>query len=151
MGFPVGSDGKESACNAGDLGSIPQLGRSPEGGHGNPLQYSFLEDPHKQRNLVSNSPWGLKEQDTTERLKTYIKLKKIYDGLQIAIKNSIPRKYKRTSMLTLKKRAKNNINHTVYFSLIGFKQHFPVPALSLCSRCLQLPTCKCYSMSSLAS
>ena len=43
MGFPGGSDGKESACNAGDLGSIPGLGRSPGGGHGSPLQYSFLE------------------------------------------------------------------------------------------------------------
>ena len=40
LGFPGGSDGKESACNAGDLGSIPGLGRSPEGGQGNPLQYS---------------------------------------------------------------------------------------------------------------
>ena len=37
-GFSGGSDGKESASNAGDLGSIPRLGRSPEGGHGNPLQ-----------------------------------------------------------------------------------------------------------------
>ena len=38
-GFPGGSDGKESACNVGDMGSIPGLGRSPGGGHGNPLQY----------------------------------------------------------------------------------------------------------------
>jgi len=37
MGFPDGSDGKESACNSGDLGSIPGLGRSPGGGHSNPL------------------------------------------------------------------------------------------------------------------
>ena len=43
--FPGGSDGKESACNAKDLGSIPGLGRCPGGGHGNPLQYSCLEDP----------------------------------------------------------------------------------------------------------
>ena len=42
-GFPGGSDGKESACNAGDLGSIPESGRSP-GGHDNPLQYSSLEN-----------------------------------------------------------------------------------------------------------
>ena len=40
-----GSDGKESACNAGDLGSIPGLGRSPEEGNGNRLQYSYLENP----------------------------------------------------------------------------------------------------------
>ena len=48
MGFPGGSEsepGKESACNAGDLGSIPGLGRSPGRGHGNPLQYSCLENP----------------------------------------------------------------------------------------------------------
>ena len=43
MGFPGGSDGKESACDAGDLGSIPGLGRSSGGGHGNPFQYSCLE------------------------------------------------------------------------------------------------------------
>ena len=45
LGFRGGSDGKESACNAGDPGSIPGLGRSPEGGHGYPLQYSCLENP----------------------------------------------------------------------------------------------------------
>ena len=45
LGFPGGSDGKESACNAGNLGLIPGLGRSPGGGHGNPLQYSCLENP----------------------------------------------------------------------------------------------------------
>ena len=42
--FPYGSAGKESACNAGDLGSIPGLGRSPGGGKGYPLQYSDLEN-----------------------------------------------------------------------------------------------------------
>ena len=41
-GFPGGSEGKESACNVGDLGSIFGLGRSPGGGHGNPFQYSCL-------------------------------------------------------------------------------------------------------------
>ena len=66
MGFPGGSDGKESVCNAGDLGSIPGLGRSPGGGNGKPLQYSCLENPHGQRNLVGYSPWGHKESDTTE-------------------------------------------------------------------------------------
>ena len=45
MDFPGGSDGKESACNVGDLGSIPGLGRSPGGGHGNPFQYSCLGNP----------------------------------------------------------------------------------------------------------
>ena len=45
LSFPGGSDSKESACNAADLGSIPGLGRSPGGRHGNPLQYSCLENP----------------------------------------------------------------------------------------------------------
>ena len=44
MGFPGGSDGKESACNAGDLGSVPGSGISPEEGNGYPLQYSCLEN-----------------------------------------------------------------------------------------------------------
>ena len=66
MGFPCRSAGKESTCNAGDLGSIPGLGRSPGGGHGNPLQYSCLENPHGQRSLVGYNPWGCKESDMTE-------------------------------------------------------------------------------------
>ena len=45
LGFPGGLDGKESARNAGDLGSIPGLGRYPGGGNGNPLQSSCLENP----------------------------------------------------------------------------------------------------------
>ena len=44
-GFPGGSDGKESACNVGDLGSIPGSGRSPGEGNGYALQYSCLENP----------------------------------------------------------------------------------------------------------
>ena len=56
----------ESACNAGDLGLIPGLGKSPGGRHGNPLQYSCLENAHGQRSLVGYSPWGHKESDMTE-------------------------------------------------------------------------------------
>ena len=51
MGFPSGSDGKESACNAGDLGSIPESRISPGEGDGNPLHYSCLENPMDRR------PW----------------------------------------------------------------------------------------------
>ena len=69
-GFPGNSAGKESACNAGDSGSIPGLGRSPRGGHGNPLQYSCLEYPRGQRSMAGYSPWGCKESGTTERLST---------------------------------------------------------------------------------
>ena len=71
MGFPGGSDGKEPACSAGDLGLVPGLGRSPGGGHGNPLQYSCLENLHGQRSLVGYSPWGRKESDMTEQLSTH--------------------------------------------------------------------------------
>ena len=56
MDFPDSSAGKESTCNVGYLGSIFELERSPGGGHGNPLQYSCLENPHGQRSLVGYSP-----------------------------------------------------------------------------------------------
>ena len=51
LGFPGSSEGKESACNEGDLSLIPGLGRSPGGGNGTPLQYSCLENPHRERSL----------------------------------------------------------------------------------------------------
>ena len=60
---------KTPPANAGDIrdmGSIPGLGRSPGGGHGNPLQYSCLENPHGQRSLAGCGPWGRKESDMTE-------------------------------------------------------------------------------------
>ena len=66
MCFPGDSDGKESACNVGHLGSISGLGRFPGGGHGNPLHYSCLENPHGQRSLAGYSPWGHKDLDMTE-------------------------------------------------------------------------------------
>ena len=65
-GFPGGSHGKESACSAGGLGSVPELRRSPGGGHGNPLQYSCLKNPRGQRSLAGYSPWGRTESDSTE-------------------------------------------------------------------------------------
>ena len=68
LGFPGGSDGKESACNVGDLSLIPGLGRSPGGGHGNPLQYSCLE--YGQRSLEGYNPWGHKELDVNEQPST---------------------------------------------------------------------------------
>ena len=64
--FPGGSDSKVSVCNEGDLGLIPGLGRSPGEGHGNPLQYSCLENPHGQMSLAGYSPWGHTESGTSE-------------------------------------------------------------------------------------
>ena len=65
-GFPGSSDDEVSACNVGDLGSIPESGRSPGEGNGNPLQYSCLEN--SMRSLVGYSPWDLKELDMAEQL-----------------------------------------------------------------------------------
>ena len=67
MGFPDGSVGKEPACNAGDPGSIPGLGRSAAEGIGYPLQYSCLE------NSMDGIAHGDKESDTTEQLSLYFK------------------------------------------------------------------------------
>ena len=64
-GFPGGSDSKESACNAGDLGLIPKWGRSPGEGNGNPLQYSCLENS-MDRGARQASLWSPKELDMTE-------------------------------------------------------------------------------------
>jgi len=65
-GFPSGSDGKNPPANVRDLGLIPGLERSPGGGHGNPFQYSCLENPDGQRSLEGYSTWDCKESDTTE-------------------------------------------------------------------------------------
>ena len=68
LGFSGGSEDEESACNAGDVGSVPGLGRSPGEGNGNPLQYSCL------KNFMDRGAWlaivhGVeKELDTTEQL-----------------------------------------------------------------------------------
>ena len=61
-GLPCSSDSKDSACNAGDLDSIPRLGRSPGGGHGNPLQYSCLENPHRQEEAGGLQSMGSQSQ-----------------------------------------------------------------------------------------
>ena len=62
MGFSHSSVGKESACNAGDPGSISGLGRSPGEGNCNPLQYFCLEKSHGQRSLADYSSWSHKSQ-----------------------------------------------------------------------------------------
>ena len=64
-GFPGGSDSKESACKAGDLGLIPGFGRSPGEGNGYPLPYSRLENP-TDRGAWCGS-WNRKDLNTSER------------------------------------------------------------------------------------
>ena len=74
---------------------IPGLGRSTGGGwHGNPLQYSCLENHHGQKCLVGYSPWGCKESDTTEQLSTRIQFSSVtqsYSTLCNPVKRSTPR------------------------------------------------------------
>ena len=65
QGFPGGLVGKESTCNAGAVGSIPWSGRSFGGGHGNPLQYSCLENP-MERGAWQAIVHGVTESDVTE-------------------------------------------------------------------------------------
>ena len=65
LGFPGSSSGKEPTCNAEDPDSIPGSGKSPGGGHGNPLLYSCLENPHGQRSLGGYSTWCHKESEMT--------------------------------------------------------------------------------------
>ena len=67
QGLPGGSDSKDSACNDRDLGLIPELGRSPGRGHGNPLQYSCLENP-TERGAWQATVHRVTELDTTGRL-----------------------------------------------------------------------------------
>ena len=74
--FPWGSAGKESAYNAGDLGSVSGLGRSPGEGKGYPLQYSGPE------NFMDYSPWGCKESDMTEQLSL-----SLHTSLKLYLKN----------------------------------------------------------------
>ena len=66
MSFPGGSDGKESACNADDLGSIPGWGRSPGERKWLPTPVFLPGESHEQRRLAGCSPWGHKELETTE-------------------------------------------------------------------------------------
>ena len=80
-GFSGGSDGEESTCNLGDLGWIPGLGRSPGGGHGNPLQSSCLENPHGERSVegyVQSMGWQRIRYDWATKHSTIVRY---YQGL----------------------------------------------------------------------
>ena len=91
LGFSGSSDSKRSAYSAGDLGSIPGLGRCPGEKNGNPLQYSCLENP-KDRGARWATVHGFEESDTTERLHLHFSLSCIGEGngnpLQYCLENS---------------------------------------------------------------
>ena len=70
-GFPGGSDGKQSACNAGDPGLIPGSGRSPGEKEWTPTPVYLPGKSHGQRSLAGYSPWGHKESDMTEVTDTF--------------------------------------------------------------------------------
>jgi len=75
MGFPNGSEGKESTCNTGDTGDaglIPGSGRSPGGGNGNPLQYSCLGNPMDRGTWWATVYGVCKESDMTDHVHTVI-------------------------------------------------------------------------------
>ena len=89
-GFPGSSAGKESTCNAGDLDSIPGLGRSAGGRHSNPFQYSCLENPHEQKSLVGYGSPGLVDWVTKHSTAAYINIHictytYIHEGIYIHI------------------------------------------------------------------
>ena len=68
LGFPGGSDGKEFACNVGDVGLIPGSGISSGEGNGTPTPVFLPGKSHRQRSLAGYNPWGHTESNTTERL-----------------------------------------------------------------------------------
>ena len=69
----------------GDMGSIPGAGRSPGEGHGNPLQYSCLENSNGQRSLAGYTPWGHKESDMTEQLSFHFHDQDIMGNLEFSL------------------------------------------------------------------
>ena len=79
-GFPVGSEGKVSACNAGDPGSIPGSGRSLGEGKGQPTPVHLPGKFHGWRSLVGYSPWGREESDRTEWIHFYFSLSPTGEG-----------------------------------------------------------------------
>ena len=92
MGFPGGSVSKESTCNVGDLGSIPVLGRSPGGGHGNPLLYSG-ESPWTEElgGLQSMGSQRVGHDSATKYKHTrlYIRVVLIYIQVALVVKNPL--------------------------------------------------------------
>ena len=94
LGFPHSSVGKESVCSAGDLGSIPGLGRSSEEGNGNPLQCSCLKNPLDRgawRATVHGDTWSQTQlkQLSTHMVIMSVKVLKLSQGLWGAVKKEL--------------------------------------------------------------
>ena len=88
--FPGGSNGKESACNEGDLGLIPGLGRSPGEGNSLPTPVFLPGEFHGQRRLAGYSPCGHRETDATDRLSLiqYLELIRLETGHLLGLMNN---------------------------------------------------------------
>ena len=115
MGFPGSSDGKESACNTGDLGSIPGLGRSP--GEGTVTHSWFLPGEfHGQRSLAGYSPWGHRELDTTEQITQTPYIIKIRCLLWMYVHLFDP--YRTPSFTTLRPKDSGRCTHSFIHSFI---------------------------------
>ena len=93
MGFPGGSDSKESACNSGDLGFISGSWRSPEGGNGYPLQYACLENPTIRGTWQTTAQEVAKNWTWLKRLNMHTRSN--FCELKLTIKGAIPRKSQR--------------------------------------------------------
>ena len=136
LGFPGGSDSKESACNVAHLGSIPESGRSPGGGHGNPLQYSCLENPHGQRSLVGYSPWGHKEPDMAKHstaLCVWLYLRACMSVYSFMRLRGMYYSYYKRGILRLREK---NLKAFQQVRSWGLKWTIPPPTASLCSQVL---------------
>ena len=104
LGFPGGSEVKASACNAGDLGSIPGSGRFPWRRKWQPTPVFLPGESHGQRSLVGYSPRGCKESDTTEQLYIHFTFTL---GSKIIMELDCSHKIKRHLLLGRKKGMKN--------------------------------------------
>ena len=122
--YLCGTDSKESACNAGDPGSIPGLGGSPGEGNGYPFQYSCLENAMDEW-LVSYSPQGCKELDTTERLTLSYEIAQGYS--KIAYKNTEGTNVTKTAL-------KKNKLGDFFYHISRFLYHYEVKTVWQCHK-----------------
>ena len=100
LGFPGGSDGKETACSEGELGSIPGLGSSPGGEHGNPLQYSCLENPMNRGSWLAQAYGVAKSQTQRKQLSVTESVEYKYGEFYRSKEESLEKSRQRASAMT---------------------------------------------------